>query len=104
MKQIVACAIVSVAALTGCTTRGIDTTLTPQIYGNGEIIYVYSDHANVYQPDADADAEKLRLRDLQAWMSDSKACVKGYEIIKRESIALRAWSDNRKVYYFIKCK
>lgn len=92
------------SALFGCTVRGIDTTLVPQLYSNGEVIYIYSDHANVYQPDTDAAAENLRIKDMKAWMTDSKVCPEGYEIIKRESIASRAWSDNRKVYYFIKCK
>lgn len=92
-----------IAALTGCTMRGVDTTMVPQLYANGEIIYIYSDLANFAIPDKDPEAEKSRLNDLDDWMVDSRLCPNGYEIVQRKAIAVRAWSQGRRVYYFIKC-
>jgi hypothetical protein len=92
------------ATLVGCTMRGVDTTMTPQIFADGQIVYIYSDLANFAQPDQDPEAEKLRLRDLDDWMVDVKLCPNGYEIIKRQAVPTRAWSQGRKVYYFIRCK
>lgn len=91
-------------ALIGCSVRGVDTTLVPQLYENGQLVYVYSDLANFAQPDADQDAEKNRLRDLTDWVTDAAICPSGYEILQRKAIAVRAWSQGRRVYYFIKCK
>lgn len=90
--------------LTGCTVRGFDTTMVPQLYANGEIVYVYSDIANFSLPDQDPLAEKSRLKDLDDWMVDSGLCPNGYELLKRQSVAVRAWAQGKRVYYFIKCK
>lgn len=90
--------------LAGCTMRGVDTTMVPQLYSNGEIVYVYSDLANFAIPDQDPSAEKNRLKDLDDWMVDSGLCQNGYEVIKRQSVAVRAWAQGKRVYYFIKCK
>lgn len=91
-------------AMSGCTMRGVDTTLTPQLLSDGQVVYVYSDLANFAQPDQDADAEKLRMRDLNDWVNDSGICHSGYEVIKRQPIAIRAGWQGKKVYYFIRCK
>lgn len=88
----------------GCTVRGVDTSLVPAIYSNGDLVYVYSDLANFAQPDQDPQAEKLRLKDLDEWVVDANLCTRGYDIIKRQAIPVRTWSQGRKVYYFIKCK
>lgn len=93
-----------IGGISGCTVRGVDTTLVPQLYTNGEVIYIYSDLANVYQPDADQAAEKNRLRDLNDWIADAAICPSGYEILKRQTVGMRTWSQGKKVYYFIKCK
>jgi len=95
---------ISILVITGCTMRGVDTTLTPQLLSDGQVVYVYSDLANFAQPDQDPEAEKLRLRDLDEWIVDIKLCPNGYEIIKRQAVPVRAWSQGRKVYYFIRCK
>ena len=92
------------AVLTGCTMRGVDTTMVPQLYSNGEVIYVYSDLANFAIPDQDPSAEKGRLNDLDEWMTDTGLCENGYEVFKRQAVAVRAWSQGKRVYYFIKCK
>ena len=96
--------VLAFAFLAGCTMRGVDTTMVPQLYANGEIIYVYSDLANFAIPDQDPSAEKSRLKDLDDWMVDSGLCKNGYEVIKRQSVAVRAWAQGKRVYYFIKCK
>lgn len=93
-----------VICLTGCTIRGVDTTLAPQLLSDGQVVYVYSDLANFAQPDQDAEAEKLRLRDLNDWVKDSGICPNGHEVIKRQPVAVRAWAQGKRVYYFIKCK
>lgn len=90
--------------MSGCTVRGVDTSLTPQLLADGQVVYVYSDLANFAQPDQDADAENLRMRDLHDWVNDSGVCPKGYEVIKRQPIAIRAGWQGKKVYYFIKCR
>ena len=96
--------LIALSVLAGCTMRGVDTTMVPQLYANGEIIYVYSDLANFAIPDKDPAAEKSRLKDLDDWMIDSGLCPNGYEILKRQSVAVRAWAQGKRVYYFIKCK
>lgn len=58
----------------GCTTRAVDTKLTPQLMENGEILYVYQDLANFARPDDDADAEKIRVKELKDWLSDAELC------------------------------
>ncbi len=103
MKPVVLFAI-SMLAMAGCTMRGLDTTLTPQLLADGQVVYVYSDLANFAQPDQDAEAEKLRVRDLNDWVNDSGICPSGYEVIKRLPISVRANWQAKKVYYFIKCK
>lgn len=90
--------------LSGCTVRGVDTKLTPQIYSDGRVIYIYSDLANFAQPDTDPDAEKNRLRDLHDWVMDAAICESGYEIIKRQAISYGSGSKGKRIYYFIKCK
>ena len=65
------------AALIGCSVRGVDTTLVPQLYENGQLVYVYSDLANFAQPDADQDAEKNSLRDMADWVADAAICPSG---------------------------
>lgn len=103
MKHLALFAIV-ILAMTGCTMRGVDTTLTPQLLSDGQVVYVYSDLANFAQPDQDAEAEKLRLRDLNDWVKDSGVCQNGYEVIKRQPVAVRAGWQGKKIYYFIKCR
>lgn len=90
--------------LIGCTARTTDTKLTPQLYENGELIYMYSDLANIFQPHNDKDAEANRLRDLNDWMVDAALCPSGHEIIRRQVVMQRVNSEAGKVYYFIKCK
>lgn len=97
-------AFVGIWIVSGCTVRGVDTKLTPQLYGNGEIVYIYSDLANISQPDQDPEAEKNRLKDLDDWVADADICQNGYEIVKRKAIATRTWSQGKKVYYLIRCK
>lgn len=97
------CALV-VLTLFGCTMRNSGMTLEPQLYTDGQIVYVYSDLANFAQPDQDAAAEKNRLQDLHDWVVDAAICPNGYEIIKRQPVATRVWAQAKKVYYFIKCK
>lgn len=87
----------------GCTIRGVDTTMTPQLYSNGEVVYVYSDLANFTQPDQDPEAEKNRLRSLSEWVSDSGICPNGFSVLKRQPISVLSWSQGKKIYYFIKC-
>lgn len=83
--------------------RGVDTTLVPQMSTNGDLIYVYSDISGLSFPET-GEGEKNRLRDLDSWIKDAGLCPNGYEILKRQSIAIRTWSSAKKVYYFIKCK
>jgi len=90
--------------LSGCTVRNVDTKIAPQLYANGEVVYMYSDLANFAQPHNDKDAEANRLKDMKDWMVDAALCPRGYEIIKRQVILNRANSEGGKVYYFIKCK
>jgi len=78
--------------------------MTPQLYANGDVVYMYSDLANFAQPHNDKEAEANRLKDLNEWVLDAALCPSGYEVIKRQVILNRANSEGGKVYYFIKCK
>jgi hypothetical protein len=98
------CAMAALLAVTGCTVRNVDTKMTPQLYANGEVVFMYSDIANFAQPHNDKDAEANRLRDLNDWVVDTAICPKGYDIVKRQVVLNRANSEGGKVYYFIKCK
>ncbi len=104
MKKRTVFICLSMFTLAGCTARVVDTKLTPQLYANGEVIYMYSDLANIFQPHSDKDAEANRLRDLNDWVIDAALCTNGHEIIKRQVVMSRANSEAGKVYYFIKCK
>ncbi len=95
---------IALFAISGCTVRGVDTTLRPQLMSDGQVVYVYSDLANFALPDQDAEAEKLRVRDLNDWVNDSGICPSGYDVIKRQPVAVRAWAQGKRVYYFIKCR
>lgn len=96
--------IVLIAALSGCTVRGFDTKLTPQLMENGELVYMYADLANAFIKENDPEAEKSRLKDLSDWMDDAQLCPKGYDVVKRQAIGVRYNSQGRRIYYFIKCK
>lgn len=96
--------IVVIALMSGCTLRNSGMTLEPQLYGNGDLVYVFSDLANFVHPDEDSESEKYRLRDMESWVSDSSICPNEYEVIKRQAVAVRTWSQGKKIYYFLKCK
>lgn len=96
--------MLAILFLAGCASidRHYESELTP---GPDEQIWNFRANAPLPYPEADPDAEAMRMNWLQISMEQAGACPSGYEVTSRRAVQTMTFMGRpvHKIYYTVRC-